>query len=166
MVIFKQKKNIHKLIDGKVIYSVYFMSALCSFFQSHECSICLDETAGKEIGIPNAGCGHRFCLDCIVQWAGTKKPTCPLDRKPFTCIAVYSAGMVLKERRVTALRSDFEEPYAPVLQSLRIPIDWAYVRRELIPAYEFRRSRPHDMHLAGPAGATSYGWWAANGASR
>ena len=45
---------------------------------SPKCPICLLKLKESgEIGVPDGGCNHEFCLECIKEWA-KNVPTCPL----------------------------------------------------------------------------------------
>lgn len=55
---------------------------------AQDCAICLDAFHEQEIGLLDA-CEHKFCSICILKWSDNRH-TCPIDRKSFTKIKIWS----------------------------------------------------------------------------
>ena len=69
-----------------------------------------------EVGTPDGGCDHEFCVECIKEWA-KNVPTCPLDREPFSNVIVKVNGREVRRDRVSKKRQqsnqDDEEEEVP-----------------------------------------------------
>ncbi|CAH1131039.1 unnamed protein product [Ceutorhynchus assimilis] len=76
------KANASVLAEGAAIDSD------CSDGQSEKCPICLVRFKLQKVGVPE-NCGHKFCLECILEWSKTVN-TCPVDRKEYNAITARS----------------------------------------------------------------------------
>lgn len=74
---------------------------------SAKCPICLLKLK-DEIGTPDGGCDHQFCLECIKEWA-KNVPTCPLDREPFSNVIVKVDGREVRRERVSKKRQQADQ---------------------------------------------------------
>ena len=77
------------------------------------CPICLVHfKQGKPVAIPDGGCSHAFCIDCLREWS-KNVATCPIDRHEFRNIIIKSSinGKEIKRERVRhrILEGDEEE---------------------------------------------------------
>ena len=66
------------------------------------CPICLIRfKKDKPIAIPDGGCSHVFCVDCLREWS-KNVATCPIDRSKFRSIIVKESpsGKEIKREKV------------------------------------------------------------------
>ena len=42
----------------------------------------------KRVAIPDGGCSHVFCVECLREWS-KNVPTCPIDRSKFRNIIIF-----------------------------------------------------------------------------
>ena len=78
---------------------------------SNSCPICLVRfEKGKPVAIPDGGCSHTYCLDCLREWS-KNIATCPIDRSEFRNIIILESvnGKEIKRERVHQRRVQDEE---------------------------------------------------------
>ncbi|XP_011403168.2 PREDICTED: uncharacterized protein LOC105312320 [Amphimedon queenslandica] len=82
-------------------------SSSSSRFRHKTCPICLTKLSRCELG-KLGSCDHFFCLPCIQAWAQNVN-TCPIDRKPFNDIEVYSHARDIVLRKIHVPTRRFED---------------------------------------------------------
>ena len=75
------------------------------------CPICLLRfKKGEPIAIPDSGCSHAFCVECLREWS-KNVATCPIDRSKFQNIIIQESinGKVIKKERVEKSSAQHDE---------------------------------------------------------
>jgi len=77
--------------DEKKQYNTPKVAALQYADESCFCAICLDTIQPEETA-QIKGCGHNYCVTCILRWASyLANPWCPQCKHPFSSLFVYKA---------------------------------------------------------------------------
>lgn len=95
------------------------------------CAICLDPIQPEETA-QIKGCGHNYCVTCILRWASyVANPWCPQCKHPFSSLFVYRAldgsmhDYMLEESICLLLRASWFELF-PVQETYDEQDDYPY----------------------------------------
>lgn len=95
------------------------------------CAICLDPIQPEETA-QIKGCGHNYCVTCILRWASyVDNPWCPQCKHPFSSLFVYRAldgsmhDYMLEESICLLLRASWFELF-PVQETYDEQDDYLY----------------------------------------
>ncbi|XP_047308647.1 E3 ubiquitin-protein ligase RNF13-like [Impatiens glandulifera] len=79
-------------LETEAIVQLRFQSAVKSEEGDNNhgiCAICVSEIKFQETALIK-GCGHAYCVTCILQWATYKEtPTCPQCKHPFQFLNIH-----------------------------------------------------------------------------